>query len=46
MDFSFRGYDFAIDRRLGDFRFLAENQDCSKEILLEVCDHFRQLSEK
>lgn len=46
MDFSFRGYDFAINTQLGDYWFFAENPDCPQEILLEIAAHCQKLLEK
>src|SRR5215204_3291200 len=46
LDFEYRGHKFSVNNQLGDYWFFVEDADCPDDILLEVCDHFRQLLEK
>lgn len=46
LEFDFRGQRFFIGNQFGDYWFLVENAECPDEILLEVTDHFRELTER
>lgn len=46
LDFEYRGHKFSVNNQFGDYWFFVQDPDCDEEILLEVCDHFRQLLEK
>ena len=43
LDFEFRGHDFSVTNRFGDYWFFVADANCPDEILLEIIEHFRQL---
>jgi hypothetical protein len=46
LDFKYRGYLFSVNNQFGDYWLFVQDANCPDEILLKVCDHFRQLLEK
>lgn len=43
LEFTFRGHVFSVNNQLGDYWFFVNDPTCPDEILLAVCDHFREL---
>jgi hypothetical protein len=43
MDFSFRGYNFAVNNQMGNYWFFAEDPACPEEILFEIAAHCEEL---
>jgi hypothetical protein len=46
LDFEYCGHLFSVNNQFGDYWFFVRDPNCPDEILLEVCNHFRQLLEK
>ncbi|HEY0658408.1 MAG TPA: hypothetical protein VGD05_08035 [Pyrinomonadaceae bacterium] len=46
LDFKFRGHKFTVNNQFGDYWFFVENPECPEEILLEVIEHYRKLTDR
>jgi hypothetical protein len=46
LDFEYRGHEFSVNDKFGDYWFFVEDPNCPDEILHEVAKHFRRLLEK
>ena len=46
LEFTFRGHKFTVNNQFTDYWFFVEDAECPEEILLEIADHYRQLTEQ